>query len=97
LLNCVLISEQWPTDKRIEAFQDAAGILHHSYNAMRLVRRAFDRRHEWPDLSGDLSKIPLGKSARADALNACHERSAMRGVSFQRDQPSVMYDVAASS
>jgi hypothetical protein len=49
LLNCVLIRKRMPTDRRIEAFQDAAEILHHNLHAMRLVRLALERRHTWPD------------------------------------------------
>jgi hypothetical protein len=47
LLNRVLIRTRFPAVRRIDAFQDAARILHHNYHAMRFVRRAFERRNEW--------------------------------------------------
>ncbi len=65
LLRCVLASP----DKRLDA-RDTAGLLHHCLNAMRLVSHAFERRHEWPDLSGDTLKVVLGKRARDDANEA---------------------------
>jgi hypothetical protein len=71
LLNRVLIRTRLPTDKRIDAFQDAAGILHHTYHAMRFVRRAFERRHEWPD------PAPL-----ADALEDMEEAKSHLGLAF---------------
>src|SRR5450759_2858313 len=48
VLNRVLIWKRMPTDQRIQAFQDTAEIFHHNYHAMRFVRRAFERRHDWP-------------------------------------------------
>jgi hypothetical protein len=71
LLNRVLIRTRLPTDRRIDAFQDAAGILHHNYHAMRFVRRAFERRHEWPD------PAPL-----ADALEDMEEAKSHLSLAF---------------
>src|SRR5450631_1674676 len=71
LLNRVLMRTRLPTDRRIDAFQDAAGILHHNYHAMRFVRRAFERRHEWPD------PAPL-----ADALEDMEEAKSHLGLAF---------------
>ena len=71
LLNRVLIRTRLPTDRRIDAFQDAAGILHHTYHAMRFVRRAFERRHEWPD------PAPL-----TDALEDMEEAKSHLGLAF---------------
>ena len=71
LLNCVLITKELPTDIRMGAFQDAAGLLHHSYNATRPVRWAFDHRNEWPNLSGDPSQIALATpQVTRDAIEA---------------------------
>src|SRR5450759_1678427 len=44
LLNRVLIRTRLPTDRRIDAFQDAGAIFHHNYHAMRFMRRAVDFR-----------------------------------------------------
>ena len=49
LLNRVLIRTRLPTDRRIDAFQDAAEILHHTLHAMRLVRLAVERRNASPE------------------------------------------------
>ena len=66
LLNGVLIWKRMPTDRRIDAFQDAAEILHHNYHAMRFVRRAFERLYKivpscWP-----------GSANKSCAIIGCH-------------------------
>lgn len=71
LLGCVLVTKELPTNVRLDAFQDAAGLLHHSYNAMRPVRWAFDQRNEWPNLSGNPSQIALATPrVTRDAIEA---------------------------
>ena len=81
LLNRVLIRTRLPTDRRIDAFQDAGALLHHTYHAMRFVRRAFERRHEWPDPSDQALQItnlaPLG-----DALEDMEEAKSHLGLAF---------------
>jgi hypothetical protein len=79
LLNRVLMRTRLPTDRRIEAFQDAAGILHHNYHAMRFVRRAFERRREWPDPS-ELQTTNL--APLADTLEDIEEAKSHLGLAF---------------
>jgi hypothetical protein len=81
LLNRVLIRTRLPTDKRIDAFQDAAGILHHNYHAMRFVRRAFERRHEWPDPSDQALQM-THLAPLADALEDMEEAKSHLGLAF---------------
>jgi hypothetical protein len=79
LLHRVLIRTRLPTDRRIDAFQDAAEILHHNYHAMRFVRRAFERRHEWLDRSGlqMTNRAPL-----ADSLEDMEEAKSHLGLAY---------------
>jgi hypothetical protein len=78
LLNRVLIRTRLPTDRRIDAFQDAAGILHHNYHAMRFVRRAFERRNEWPGQALQMTNlVPL-----ADTLEDMEEAKSHLGLAF---------------
>jgi hypothetical protein len=79
LINRVLIRTRMPTDRRIDAFQDAAEILHHNYNAMRFVRRAFERRHEWLDRSGlqTTNRAPL-----VDSLADIEEAKSHLGLAY---------------
>jgi hypothetical protein len=78
LLNRVLIRTRMPTDRRIDAFQDAAGILHHNYHAMRFVRRAFERRNEWPGQALQMTNLaPL-----ADTLEDMEEAKSHLGLAF---------------
>ena len=90
LLNRVLIRTRLPTDRRIDAFQDAGALLHHTYHAMRFVRRAFERRHEWPDPSDQALQItnlaPLG-----DALKDMEEAKSHLGLAF------FIFEVAADT
>jgi hypothetical protein len=81
LLNRVLIRTRLPTDRRIDAFQDAAGILHHNYHAMRFVRRAFERRNEWPDPS-DQALQTAYVAPLADALEDMEEAKSHLGLAF---------------
>jgi hypothetical protein len=81
LLNRVLIRTRLPTDTRIDAFQDAAGILHHTYHAMRFVRRAFERRHEWPDPSDQALQM-TNLAPLADALENMEEAKSHLGLAF---------------
>jgi hypothetical protein len=90
LLNRVLIRTRLPTDRRIDAFQDAGALLHHTYHAMRFVRRAFERRHEWPDPSDQALQMtnlaPLG-----DALEDMEEAKSHLGLAF------FIFEIAADS
>src|ERR1035437_74160 len=81
LLNRVLIRTRLPNDRRIDAFQDAAGILHHTYHAMRFVRRAFERRHEWPDPSDQALQM-TNLAPLADALEDIEEAKSHLGLAF---------------
>ena len=81
LLNRVLIRTRLPTDRRIDAFQDAAGILHHNYHAMRFVRRAFERRHEWPDPSDQALQM-TNLAPLADTLEDMEEAKSHLGLAF---------------
>jgi hypothetical protein len=80
LLKCVLIWKRMPTDRRIVAFQDAAEILHHNYHAMRFVRRAFERRHEWSDLPCQAPKIT--RAPLSDALEDMEAAKSHLGLAF---------------
>ena len=81
LLNRVLIRTRLPTDRRIDAFQDAAGILHHTYHAMRFVRRSFEWRHEWPDPSDQAVKM-TNLAPLADVLEDMEEAKSHLGLAF---------------
>jgi len=81
LLNRVLIRTRLPTDRRMDAFQDAAGILHHNYHAMRFVRRAFERRNEWPDPSGKSLQM-TNAAPLADTLEDMEEAKSHLGLAF---------------
>ncbi len=79
VLNRVLIRKRMPTDQRIHAFQDTAEIFHHNYHAMRFVRRAFERRHDWPDLD----QAPQIIRARvSDAIEDMKEAKSHLGLAF---------------
>jgi hypothetical protein len=79
VLNRVLIWKRMPTDQRLVAFQDAAAILHHNFHAMRFVRRAFDRRHDWPDLD----QAPQIIRARvSDSIEDMKEAKSHLGLAF---------------
>jgi hypothetical protein len=79
VLNRVLIWKRMPTDQRLVAFQDAATILHHNFHAMRFVRRAFERRHDWPDLD----QAPQIIRARvSDAVEDMTEAKSHLGLAF---------------
>lgn len=79
LLNRVLIRTRLPTDRRIDAFQDAAEILHHNYHAMRFVRRAFERRNEWP---GNSDLQTTNRAPLADSLEDLEEAKSHLGLAF---------------
>ena len=81
LLNRVLIRTRLPTDRRIDAFQDAGAILHHNYHAMRFMRRAVERRHEWPDPSGQALQM-TNLAQLADALEDIEEAKSHLGLAF---------------
>ena len=81
LLNRVLIRTRLPVDRRIDAFQDAAGILHHNYHAMRFVRRAFERRNEWPDPSGEAPQM-TNLAPLADTLEDMEEAKSHLGLAY---------------
>ena len=81
LLNRVLIRTRLPTDRRIDAFQDAGAILHHNYHAMRFMRRAIERRHEWPDPSGQALQM-TNLAQLADALEDIEEAKSHLGLAF---------------
>ena len=76
LLNCVLIWKRMPTDRRIDAFQDAAEILHHTLHAMRLVRLAFERRNAWPDL------LQETRAALSNAIEDLEEAKSHLALAF---------------
>ena len=79
VLNRVLIWKRMPTDQLIHALQDAAEIFHHDYHAMRFVRRAFERRHDWPDLD----QAPQIIRARiSDAIEDMKEAKSHLGLAF---------------
>ena len=80
LLNRVLIWKRMPTDRRIDAFQDAAAILHYNYHAMRFVRRAFERRYEWSDLAGQPPQI--NRAPLSDAIEDMEEAKSHLGLAF---------------
>jgi hypothetical protein len=80
LLNRVLIWKRMPTDRRIDAFQDAAAILHYNYHAMRFVRRAFERRYEWSDLAGQPPQI--NRAPLSDAIEDMKEAKSRLGLAF---------------
>ena len=81
LLNRVLIRTRLPVDRRIDAFQDAAGILHHNYHAMRFVRRAFERRNEWLDPSGEALQM-TNLAPLADTLEDMEEAKSHLGLAY---------------
>ena len=81
LLNRVLIRTRLPTDRRIDAFQDAGAILHHNYHAMRFMRRAVERRHEWSDPSGQALQM-TNLAQLADALEDIEEAKSHLGLAF---------------
>ena len=81
LLNRVLIRTRLPTDRRIDAFQDAAEILHHNYHAMRFVRRAFERRNEWPDPSGQALQMTT-RAPLAHTLEDMKEAKSHLGLAY---------------
>jgi hypothetical protein len=86
LLNRVLIRTRLPADRRIDAFQDAAGILHHNYHAMRFVRRAFvrqafERRNERPDPSGKSLQM-TNAAPLADTLEDMEQAKSHLGLAF---------------
>ena len=81
LLNRVLIRTRLPVDRRIDAFQDAAGILHHNYHAMRFVRRAFERRNEWPDPSGEALQM-TNLAPLVDTLEDMEEAKSHLGLAY---------------
>ena len=81
LLNRVLIRTRLPVDRRIDAFQDAAGILHHNYHAMRFVRRAFERRNEWPDPSGEALQM-TNLAPLEDTLEDMEEAKSHLGLAY---------------
>ena len=80
LLNRVLIWKRMPTDRRIDAFQDAAEILHHNYHAMRFVRRAFERLYEWSHLAGQARQI--NRAPLSDAIEDMKEARSHLGLAF---------------
>ena len=81
LLNRVLIRTRLPTDRRIDAFQDAAEILHHNYHAMRFVRRAFERQIEWPDPSGQALQMTT-RAPLAHTLEDMKEAKSHLGLAY---------------
>ena len=81
LLNRVLIRTRLPTDRRIDAFQDAGAIFHHNYHAMRFMRRAVERRHEWSDPSGQALQM-TNLAQLADALEDIEEAKSHLGLAF---------------
>jgi len=81
LFNRVLIRTRLPTDRRIDAFQDAGAILHHNYHAMRFMRRAVERRHEWSDPSGQALQM-TNLAQLADALEDIEEAKSHLGLAF---------------
>ena len=81
LLNRVLIRTRLPTDRRIDAFQDAGALLHHTYHAMRFMRRAFERRHEWPDPSDQAPQM-TNLAQLADTLGDMEEAKSHLGLAF---------------
>ena len=81
LFNRVLTRTRLPTDRRIDAFQDAAAIFHHNYHAMRFMRRAVERRHEWSDPSGQALQM-TNLAQLADALEDIEEAKSHLGLAF---------------
>ena len=81
LFNRVLIRTRLPTDRRIDAFQDAGAILHHNYHAMRFMRRAIERRHEWPDPSSQALQM-TNLAQLADALEDIEEAKSHLSLAF---------------
>src|ERR1039458_5557755 len=81
LLNRVLIRMRLPTDRRIDAFQDAGAIYNHNSHAMRFMRRAVERRHEWSDPSGQALQM-TNLAQLADALEDIEEAKSHLGLAF---------------